>query len=102
MMGGYADTTGCRRQFLLGYFGEHLELPCGGCDTCEAGTARRRPSQGGPFGLNDAVSHEQWGAGVVMTVEEDRLTVLFDEVGYRTLSIEAVEDHGLLRPVPAR
>jgi len=101
MMGGYADTTGCRRQFLLGYFGEHLGQPCGNCDTCEAGTAHSRPSQGGSFSLNDAVNHRQWGGGVVMAVEEDRVTVLFDEVGYRTLSIDAVEDNDLLRPAPA-
>ncbi len=30
---------GCRRQFLLGYFGEDLPEPCGNCDTCTDGTA---------------------------------------------------------------
>src|SRR5207248_9464967 len=40
MMRGYAETTGCRRQYLLGYFGEQLPHPCGNCDTCEAGTTQ--------------------------------------------------------------
>ena len=31
---GYCETTGCRRQVLLGYFGESLAAPCGNCDTC--------------------------------------------------------------------
>ncbi len=31
---GYCETTRCRRQVLLGYFGETLERPCGNCDTC--------------------------------------------------------------------
>ena len=31
---GYCETPGCRRQTLLGYFGETLETPCGNCDTC--------------------------------------------------------------------
>src|SRR3954452_22852821 len=39
MMRGYAETPGCRRQFLLGYFGEALPEPCGHCDTCESGSA---------------------------------------------------------------
>ena len=39
MMRGYAETTGCRRQFLLGYFGEQLDEPCGNCDTCSSGSA---------------------------------------------------------------
>ena len=29
----FLETAGCRRQALLGYFGEHIE-PCGNCDNC--------------------------------------------------------------------
>ncbi|MHB9135531.1 MAG: RQC domain-containing protein [Acidithiobacillus ferrooxidans] len=28
------ETTDCRRQTLLGYFGESLSSPCGNCDNC--------------------------------------------------------------------
>ena len=28
------EATGCRRQFLLRYFGEELSSPCGNCDVC--------------------------------------------------------------------
>ncbi len=31
---GYCETTRCRRQVLLSYFGETLDEPCGNCDTC--------------------------------------------------------------------
>ncbi len=33
---GYCETTRCRRQVLLAYFGEELREPCGNCDTCLA------------------------------------------------------------------
>jgi ATP-dependent DNA helicase RecQ len=31
---GYCETAQCRRQVLLGYFGETLAEPCGNCDSC--------------------------------------------------------------------
>ena len=31
---GFAESTDCRRQALLGYFGEQLPTPCGNCDNC--------------------------------------------------------------------
>ena len=31
---GYCETTNCRRQVLLRYFGQDLPEPCGNCDIC--------------------------------------------------------------------
>ena len=31
---GYCELTSCRRQALLGYFGDTLAEPCGNCDNC--------------------------------------------------------------------
>ncbi|PQJ94995.1 DNA helicase RecQ [Chromatium okenii] len=31
---GFCETSECRRQVLLNYFGETLPTPCGNCDTC--------------------------------------------------------------------
>ena len=94
-MRGYAETTGCRRQFLLGYFGEQLCHPCGNCDTCEAGTAQDHPEEDGAYPTNSGVEHAEWGHGVVMSVEQDRLTVLFGQVGYKTLALAAVQKQDL-------
>src|SRR2546421_4080665 len=95
MMRNVAETTGCRGQALLACFGEHLHHPCGHCDQCAAGesaTARVK----GPFPVHSTVRHATWGQGMVLRYEEDRMVVLFDEVGYKTLSVEVVQRQGLL------
>ena len=98
MMRAYAETPGCRRQLLLGYFGEQLDEPCGNCDNCSAGTSTDRSEEADtPFPPETAVEHAEWGPGIVMRVEEDRLVVLFEEVGYKTLAVAAVLENDLLR-----
>ncbi|SDG57359.1 ATP-dependent DNA helicase RecQ [Lentzea fradiae] len=98
VMHGYTGTRGCRRRFLLGYFGERLDEPCGHCDTCDDGLP---PEEGrdSEFPPNSPVRHEQWGRGTVVQHEDDKLMVLFDEVGYKTLSLEAIRGTSLLTAV---
>jgi ATP-dependent DNA helicase RecQ len=99
MARGYAETLGCRRQYLLAYFGEAYDEQCGNCDTCEAGTASEQPDAAdSPYALQSRVTHASWGDGVVMRYEGDRIVVLFEDVGYRTLSLETVQARGLLTP----
>ncbi|MFF0490210.1 RecQ family ATP-dependent DNA helicase [Nocardia sp. NPDC004068] len=94
----YAETRSCRRQLLLGYFGETLPGPCGFCDTCAAGTARDHEPADDTYAPGTAVRHEEWGPGEVVHVENDRVTVLFESAGYRTLSLPTVRREGLLAP----
>ncbi|MEU5831207.1 RecQ family ATP-dependent DNA helicase [Micromonospora tulbaghiae] len=96
MMRAFAETTGCRGQALLAYFGEQMNEVCGHCDNCHAGTSVAGDGAVGPFPVHSQVRHPEWGAGLVLSYEEDRMTVLFDEVGYKTLSVRVVSEQGLL------
>ncbi|UNX55424.1 RecQ family ATP-dependent DNA helicase [Georgenia sp. TF02-10] len=206
MLRGYAETTECRRAFLLGYFGEEQVGPCGNCDVCLArgeapdgaepdgraaaapgeladpaeaeaeaaepaevpvlgegpavptqpvrsaspasadsppvapaggGPGPGAPGRGGPddggrggaaddggrggaadgsdragapddggpsdgdgqddpFPLQAPVRHREWGDGVVMRHEGDRITVFFDTEGYKTLARDVIAEHDLL------
>ncbi|UKJ63439.1 RecQ family ATP-dependent DNA helicase [Cellulosimicrobium cellulans] len=101
MMRAYAETTQCRRQFLLAYLGEDLPEPCGRCDTCWAGSAAERSTddRSAPWPTGTTVQHPEFGAGTVMGYEgDDRVTVLFETHGYRTLSLDAVAEQDLLTP----
>jgi ATP-dependent DNA helicase RecQ len=95
MMRAYAEHPGCRRQFILSYFGEEYEGPCGNCDNCEVG---RGESSGGdgPFAVGARVAHAEWGEGTVQRYDDGQMTVLFDSVGYRTLAVELVVERELL------
>jgi ATP-dependent DNA helicase RecQ len=112
MMLQYAERADCRGRALLAYFGEQMSGACGHCDNCETGMAhrtRRRPAariprqaaraagdQPRPFPVSSVVRHPEWGAGTVMGYEHDRVVVLFDNVGYKTLSVPVVRRNGLL------
>ena len=95
MMRAYAETGDCRRAFLLSYFGEPFEPPCGRCDNCEAGRVQAPPSDV-PFPVSARVVHETWGEGVVQRYDDDAMVVLFDSAGYKTLSIEVVRTREIL------
>ncbi|MFF5078913.1 RecQ family ATP-dependent DNA helicase [Actinoplanes sp. NPDC000266] len=101
MMRGFAQTRACRTQTLLAYFGEELKKPCGHCDNCEEGSAEEIEQASGdePFAVHSKVRHAEWGEGMVMGYEEERVTVLFDEVGYKTLSVPVVLENTLLTSV---
>jgi ATP-dependent DNA helicase RecQ len=89
MMRAYAETTRCRMEFLLAYFGEQVPAVCGRCDTCASGTAQAAFAAARPGAT-------PYDVGADVDVEGDTITVLFDDVGYRTLAVDVVERKGLL------
>jgi ATP-dependent DNA helicase RecQ len=98
-MRGYAEVRDCRRQYLLSYFGEEIE-PCGFCDNCRRGLPAAGQSArdaGRPFPIKTRVSHASWGKGLVEGYHGNAITVLFDEVGEKTLALDRVLEQGLLQ-----
>ena len=82
---GLAEATGCRRQVLLGYFGETTG-PCGNCDLCD------RPAQ--LFDATDAVrkalsavlrTGEWFGAGHLIDILTGNPTPKVQEKGHDQL-----------------
>jgi ATP-dependent DNA helicase RecQ len=90
----YAETTDCRRRLVLELLGESHPQPCGRCDSCDAGTSE--PAVTRPHPIGTRVEHDEWGGGQVVQYEADRVVVLFDRAGYRTLDLETVQANDLL------
>ena len=107
MMRGYAETAGCRREYIINYFGEVYDAGC--CTMCDTSVRRAEAAQvepeqaapKGPFAVGDSVRHEGWGEGIVERVTHDSVTVLFDAVGFKTLDLALVRERGLLEPIPS-
>ncbi len=105
MMRAYAELDRCRREYILNYFGQEYEA--GRCDMCDNDvlrraephdTAKAEVAVDSPYSMGDEVVHDALGAGVVQRLEDDRITVLFEGAGYKTLSLDLVLAQGLLKP----
>jgi ATP-dependent DNA helicase RecQ len=99
MMRRYAEHTGCRRSFLLTYFGQDYPGPCGNCDNDLAPGEVTQAEE--PFAVGSRVVSERWGKGTVQRYDGDHVTVLFDGHGYRELFVPVVLERHLLRPASA-
>ena len=95
MMRRYTEHPGCRRSFLLSYFGQDYPGPCGNCDNDLEHPETERLDV--PFAVGARVASEHWGEGTVQRYDGDQVTVLFDEHGYRELYLPVVLERGLLR-----
>jgi ATP-dependent DNA helicase RecQ len=49
-----------------------------------------------PYPLHSTVRHNAWGSGTVLGYADDKMTVLFEAVGYKTLSVASVRKGNLL------
>ena len=96
MMRRYAEHDGCRRSFMLTYFGQDYPGPCGNCDNDLAGSAAPMPTRE-PYPVGVRVRSERWGDGTVQRYDGDQMTVLFDDHGYRDLSVPITLERRLLR-----
>ncbi|CAN5209559.1 RecQ family ATP-dependent DNA helicase [soil metagenome] len=111
MVASYAESTACRRRYLLNYLGDEYPAElCLRCDNCLRKAQRRQiedwdldaqqeriaADRGGPFTPGAGVRHPDWGRGVVQRIEGEVLVVRFDSVGYRSMHAPTVLERGLL------
>jgi ATP-dependent DNA helicase RecQ len=105
----FALAKGCRRHYVLTYFGEAADAVCGNCDNCDTGqsarTEAKREAQGAqaaangenrPFVEKSRVTHPTFGGGLVTGYEGENITVLFDTAGPRSLNVKFVVERGML------
>ncbi|MEV5902415.1 DUF3553 domain-containing protein, partial [Streptomyces sp. NPDC052127] len=63
-------------------------------------TVARPAADDHPYLPGVLVRHDRWGQGEVMSEGDGKITILFESVGYRTLSLAVVTDKQLLAALP--
>jgi ATP-dependent DNA helicase RecQ len=87
---GLAEATACRRQVLLGYFGEAAE-PCGNCDLCDRPAALFDATDAVRKALSAMLRTGEWfGAGHLIDILTGNSTAKVREKGHDQLPTFAV------------
>jgi len=87
---GLAEAVGCRRQVLLGYFGEAAE-PCGNCDLCDRPAAVFDATEAVRKALSAILRTGEWfGAGHLIDILTGQATDKVRERGHDKLPTFAV------------
>lgn len=121
---GFCELTSCRRQALLRYFDDHMDEPCGNCDTCldppatwDASVAAQKALScvhrtGQRFGVNYVVDvllgkdderiqrfghHQLSTFGIGTELDQNEWRHLFRQLIARGLLNVDLEAHGSLR-----
>ncbi len=82
---GLAEATGCRRQVLLGYFGEQ-SAPCGNCDLCDRPALVFDATEAVRKALSAVLRTGEWfGAGHLIDILTGNATAKVREKGHDRL-----------------
>ena len=101
----YAVGGRCRRAAILDYFGQDFRPPCGNCDNCRTGksveAAEKREEQASslPFPVGETVKHKSLGLGQVQRYEGQKVVVLFETAGLKSIVTQFAIDKKLMRVV---
>ncbi|MBO6577420.1 DNA helicase RecQ [Thalassospira sp.] len=88
---GLAETTRCRRQVILSYFGEDRHEPCGNCDTCLEPVDTWDATQASRKALSAVYrTGQRFGPAHVIEVLMGRKTEKIRQNGHDTLSVYAI------------
>ena len=88
---GLAETTKCRRQVILSYFGEDRHDPCGNCDTCLEPVETWDATQASRKALSAVYrTGQRFGPAHVIEVLMGRKTEKIRQNGHYQLSVYAI------------
>ncbi|BDW88851.1 MULTISPECIES: DNA helicase RecQ [Thalassospira] len=88
---GLAETTRCRRQVILSYFGEDRHEPCGNCDTCLEPVDTWDATQASRKALSAVYrTGQRFGPAHVIEVLMGRKTEKIRQNGHDKLSVYAI------------
>jgi ATP-dependent DNA helicase RecQ len=83
---GYCETSRCRRQLLLDYFGETAQ-PCGNCDTCMNPVQTYDGTVQAQKFLSTVVrTNQRFGAGHLIDILLGKMTPRVSDLNHHTLS----------------